>query len=238
MATFPDGHFDLIFTSPPYNLGMHPSGKGSGMHAGSGYTANGKTWNRVADLAGGYKDSDDAMPQEKYDAWQTQVVHECWRLLSDTGALFYNHKPRPMNGVLKLPIDYGSDLPLRQIVIWDRGVGMNFAPTHYLPKHEWIVIWAKPNWRLASRDMSGIGDVWKVQPEARIDHPAPFPVALPARAIETTGPKRVLDPFLGSGSTLVAAKAAGTEAVGIDHSREYCDLAVSRLQQESLLDLL
>lgn len=226
---------DLVFTSPPYNLGTHPSGKGSGMHAGSGYSANGKTWTRVADLAGGYEGSDDGMPQADYDLWQADVVRALWSALSERGAIFYNHKPRPMNGVVKLPTDYGAGLPLRQVIIWDRGVGMNFSQSHFLPKCEWIMVWAKPAFRLRTREHSALGDVWSLAPESDTLHPAPFPLGLPARAIEAVGPSLVLDPFAGSGTTLRAAKDASVKAIGIESSERYCELAVARLAQEAIV---
>jgi DNA modification methylase len=221
----------LVFTSPPYNLNRHPSGKGSGMHAGSGYTANGKVWNGVADLAGGYETFGDDMPHDEYDAWQSKCVDAMWNLLGDEGAIFYNHKPRPFNRTLKLPIDYGSGLPLRQIITWSRGVGMNFAETHFLPKYEWILVWAKDSWRLRDRSASAAGDVWAVAPESSRDHPAPFPLKLPRMAIAATNAETVMDPFMGSGTTLLAAQLEGRAAVGIEVSERYCEIAANRLSQ-------
>jgi len=215
---------DLVFTSPPYNLGTSNGGP-SGMKAISLAAKN---------LAGGYADSDDALPQEVYDEWQTEIVRLCWTTLSDRGALFYNHKPRVQGGICRLPTDYGADLPLRQVITWDRGTGMNFSKHFYLPKSEWIVVWAKPDWRLVSKSASQIGDVWRVSPEQDTAHPAPFPLGLPARAIETTAPTLVLDPFAGSGTTLRAACDAGVRSIGIERSQTYCDLIVQRLGQRSL----
>ena len=216
---------DLVFTSPPYNLGKPPVGNRSGMHTGS---------LAARDLAGGYNGCADALDHDEYDAWQTEVLSLCWSALSESGAIFYNHKPRPMSGRLKLPLEYGAGLPLRQILVWDRQTGMNFSTSHFLPKCEWIVIYAKPDWRLVSRSASQVGDVWSIPPETAGDHPAPFPVQLPARAIAATAPTLVLDPFAGSGTTLRAAKDHGVRAIGIEQSERYCELIVHRLAQEVL----
>lgn len=93
------------------------------------------------------------------------------------------------------------------------------------------MVFAHPAFQLVSHSASGMGDVWRIQPERRIAHPAPFPVELPARCIAATGASSVLDPYAGSGSTLVAAKLAGIRAVGIEQSERYCELAAGRLAQ-------
>jgi site-specific DNA-methyltransferase (adenine-specific) len=123
-----------------------------------------------------------------------------------------------------------EELPIRQIVIWARCGGINFSPTFYCPTHEWIVIIARPGFKLRDRAASGVGDVWRIPQERNNPHPAPFPVELPSRAIETTSTGIVLDPFMGSGSTLVAAKNLNRVAIGIDVEEEYCEMAANRLR--------
>jgi DNA modification methylase len=222
---------DLIFTSPPYNLGVTTGGgfadyrKYPEMKAGK--------WSGGA-LAAGYDMHDDAMPYEQYEAWQHEVLRACWNSLSDRGAIFYNHKPRVQSSTLWLPLALNPGLPLRQIIVWARAGGMNYAPTHYVPTHEWIMVLAKPDFRLKSKAASGLGDVWRVPQVASPDHPAPFPLSLPAGAIETTAPRLVADPFAGSGTTLRAAKDAGVRAIGIEKSERYCEIAAKRLAQDTL----
>jgi DNA modification methylase len=227
------GSIDLVFTSPPYNLGV-TSGGGfpSGLKRDNTRHAGGK-WANAA-LALGYGAHDDAMPYPEYVAWQKETLTACWRLLTERGAIFYNHKPRVQDGLLQTPLDLNPGLPVRQIVIWQRAGGMNFSPTFYCPTHEWIVILAKPAFGLKSRGASGVGDVWTVPQEGGTPHPAPFPVALPLRALETTSTRVALDPFAGSGTTLVAAKMAGIPAIGIELEERYCEIAARRLQQEVL----
>jgi site-specific DNA-methyltransferase (adenine-specific) len=76
-------------------------------------------------------------------------------------------------------------------------------------------------------------DVWEIPSEraSRVGHPAPFPVALPRRLIElyTYAGDLVLDPFIGSGSTAVAAVESGRRYVGFDTEPDYLTLAEERI---------
>lgn len=78
-------------------------------------------------------------------------------------------------------------------------------------------------------------DVWEIPPVSatRIGHPAPFPVALPRRLIElyTYKGDLVLDPFMGSGTTAVAAIETGRHYVGFDMNSEYVALAERRIEE-------
>ena len=91
--------------------------------------------------------------------------------------------------------------------------------------------------------MRDVLDTWYVRPESakRVGHSAPFPVELPARLINlnTYRGDLVLDPFMGSGSTAVAAKGLDRRFVGYDTSPEYCETARARVaatETGSLLD--
>jgi site-specific DNA-methyltransferase (adenine-specific) len=88
----------------------------------------------------------------------------------------------------------------------------------------------------ADEFMAATLDVWDIPPESarRVSHPAPFPVELPERLIRlyTYENDLVLDPFMGSGSTLVAAARLGRRYVGYDLDRTYVDIARLRVRDE------
>lgn len=216
----------LVVTSPPYNMGLVPGGNGRGMYRPGAS-------NKAGRFRDGYDGGhDDAMEQGAYDDWQRTVLAMLWTRLADTGAIFYNHRPRVEHGVLRPPLGMDFGLPLRQIIIWDRGTGIDVNLRHFCTRQEWVLLFAKPDFRLVDHAASGMGDVWRLGMEYKeTGHPAPFPLSLPMMAIRATGARSVLDPFMGSGTTLRAAKDAGATAIGIEKSERYCEIAANRLAQ-------
>ena len=225
MDQMPSGSVDIIVTSPPYNI---KNSTGNGLKNGSG----GK-WPQ-AELIKGYASHDDAMPHEDYVKWQRECLHGMMRVLSEDGAIFYNHKWRVQGGLLQDRADIVEGFPVRQIIIWQRRGGINFNPGYFLPTYEVIYLIAKRGFRLAPK-ANAQGDVWQIPQESNNPHPAPFPVALAQKCIDSTDARIVLDPFIGSGSTAIAAERSGRNWIGIDISEDYCKLARQRINGASKL---
>lgn len=219
MQHMPDKCVDLVVTSPPYNL---KNSTGNGMKDGRG----GK-WSNAA-LIEGYAAHDDNMPHDEYVKWQRDCLSEMMRVLKDNGAIFYNHKWRVQNGLLQDRQDIVAEFPVRQIIIWKRKGGINFNPGYFLPTYEVIYLIAKPKFKLVPK-ANAHGDVWEFMQEMNNPHPAPFPVALIERIISSTYAKIILDPFIGSGTTAIAAKHCNRNFIGIEISEEYCELARQRI---------
>jgi site-specific DNA-methyltransferase (adenine-specific) len=219
MRTMPDNSIDLIVTSPPYNL---KNSSGNGMKDGRG----GK-WRNAA-LLNGYSHYHDCMPHTAYVKWQRDCLDEMMRLVKNTGAIFYNHKWRVQNGLLQDRNDIIQGFPVRQIIIWKRKGGINFNPGYFLPTYEVIYLIAKKDFKLSLK-ANAVGDVWEFKQEMKNEHPAPFPVALIERIISSTEAQLILDPFIGSGTTAIAAKILGRNYIGIDVSPEYAKMAQKRI---------
>ena len=90
-----------------------------------------------------------------------------------------------------------------------------------------IYLFAKEKFRLAKGDAQR--DVWRIDQERDNLHPAPFPLELPLRCIQATDAQVVLDPFMGSGTTAVAAEQLGRNWIGIELLKKFCDDANDRL---------
>jgi len=137
-------------------------------------------------------------------------------------------------------------------IIWKKPHGTQkmfgsypYPPTIiHTPMTERICVWKKPGTYMRRpkemKDASKITkeqwveygqDFWEVRPETRSDHPAPFPEELVRRVLTLWSFKSdlVLDPFVGSGTTAVVAKEMNRDYIGIDYTKEYCDIANERL---------
>ena len=127
-------------------------------------------------------------------------------------------------------------LNFKQMVVWDKGgLGMGW---HYRRNYETILVAEKPGgpckW-YGGNSQANVIRISGIKPGAD-EHPTPKPVELMmvfVRLHSTVGDV-VLDPFLGAGTTLVAAKRLGRSAIGIEIEERYCEIAARRLAQEQL----
>jgi site-specific DNA-methyltransferase (adenine-specific) len=222
MKLMPDQSIDLVVTSPPYNLGIRKT---------FGNTENWKgKWNKSKLQSEGYDQHNDYMPEDKYIVWQKSILAECFRLIKNDGAIFYNHKWRVQNGLFQQRLDIVEGLPLRQIIIWKKAGGINFNEGYFLPTYEVIYLIAKPDFKLSPKS-NRHGDVWEITQERGSWHPAAFPIELASRCVEASKGSVVLDPFIGSGTVAAACKKLNKTYIGMDISEDYCKKARARVDE-------
>lgn len=222
MKDIPSESIDLIITSPPYNLGVQK------IKISTSKNWKGKS-NKSKLQTESYDSHNDYMSEDQYLIWQKKVLAESFRLIKDTGAIFYNHKWRVQKGILQQRLEIIEGLPLRQIIIWAKAGGLNFSETYFLPTYEIIYLIAKSKFRLPPK-INHYGDVWKINQQKGSWHPAPFPLELASRCAQSTTGDLILDPFSGSGTTAIAAKQLNKKYIGIDISQEYCRKAEERIK--------
>ena len=211
LAQLPDESIDLVVTSPPYNL---RNSTGNGSRAWPGYD--------------GYTDD---LPHEEYVVWQRQCIDEMLRVLKPTGAIFYNHTWRVQDGRFQGRADILDGFPLRQVIIWHQAGSVNRNPGYFVPDYEVIYLITKPKFRLVNSCTDGA--VWRINQEQSGDFPdlPVWPVELPRRAIAATNAQIVLDPFIGSGTTAVAAVLEGRGFIGIEQSARHVEIARQRVAE-------
>ncbi len=226
LKKMPDNFIDVIVTSPPYNkksANRKPNKK--------------DTWSN-GNAAIKYATYDDDMDEFEYQDWQIKIINECLRVLKSTGSLFYNHKNRTINKGIITPYEWllKTNAIIKQEVIWDRLMIVEVDKVRFYPKTERIYWLIKdriqPNF---NQEFAKFTEIWQIKPtqgKERNNHPAPFPIKLAERCIMASGNKNLLiyDPFMGSGTTAIAALNCKMNYIGSEISSEYCKIANNRIK--------
>jgi site-specific DNA-methyltransferase (adenine-specific) len=225
MSQVPDNSVALAFTSPPYNVG---------------------------------KDYDEDMSLEQYLLLIKNVGKEVYRVLRPGGRYVVNianlgRKPYiPLHSFFYQVHAEVGFLSMGEI-IWQKAKGangncawgswMSAKAPRLRDIHEYLLVFVKQSYSRIDNGASDIQrseflsstlSIWEIPAESakRVGHPAPFPVELAARVIRlfSYAEDVVLDPFLGSGTTCVAAIENGRHYVGYEISDEYCQLSRRRIE--------
>lgn len=218
LASLAEQSVEIAVTSPPYNLNKKASGGGSSK----------------MNYEGWYPDE---LPERMYRAEQVIVLEHLLRVCRSS--IFYNHRIRfawhgrnsfrvPSN--LYHPMQWLEQFPIWAEVIWDRGGTTGHANGRFRLSDERIFQIGKP----AKWFDQGYTTVWRMAPERGSDHACPFPVELPTRCLlsSTEAGDSVVDPYMGSGTTGVAALRSGRKFIGIERDPAYFEMACKRIQAE------
>ena len=223
----PPSSVDLVVTSPPYDLSI------------------------------AYADHNDTAPWDEYLKWTRQWVSKCHTLLKTDGRFCLNIPLDKNKGgqqsvcadLTNLVRDCG--FKYQSTIIWNEGnisrrtawgSWMSASAPYVIAPVEVIVVFYKEVWKKQNKGISDItkeefiawtNGIWTFNGESakRIGHPAPYPLELPKRCIKLFSyvDDLVLDPFLGSGTTLVACVQNKRYGVGVELSEDYCRKAVERV---------
>lgn len=226
-----DSSIDLMVTSPPYNVDIK------------------------------YNSHDDTMSYDDYLSFTKTWLTKCYKLVKDDGRFCLNI-PLDKNKGGQQSICADITTIAKQVgfkyhatIIWNEqnisrrtawGSWLSAAAPYVIAPVEVIVVLYKREWKKTSGTresditkkefMEWTNGVWNFMGESkkRVGHPAPFPVELPKRCIKLFSfvGDTILDPFLGSGSTLLACLQTGRKGIGIEVDRGYCELAERRLRAE------
>jgi site-specific DNA-methyltransferase (adenine-specific) len=226
MRELPDACVHLMVTSPPYNAG---------------------------------KDYDADLTLVEYRGLLRRVFAETFRVLAGGGRACVNVANLGRKPYLPLHAYLIEDLleigfQMRGEIIWDKGSSAaastawgswrSAANPVLRDVHEYILVFSKASFArpaegrhntiLRDEFLEWTKSVWQMPAVSarQIGHPAPFPEELPRRLIElyTYQGDVVLDPFMGSGTTCVAALKAGRHYIGYEIEPEYLRLAEERLR--------
>mgnify|MGYP002521923069 CR=1 FL=1 len=222
LKSLSDSCVNTIVTSPPYNKGYWSRNRNinNGFH----------TKSRCIE----YENFNDCMEPEAYEAWQRAILDECLRVLKPDGSLFYNHIDILCEHNTIHP-SFVYDYPIKQIIIWNRGNTPKLDNTYFFPISEYI-FWIKKSVDARPKFYKDKATykkcIWDFQAERNNNHPAPFPLNLAENCIACTTNQGdlVLDPFMGSGTTALAAVRTKNNYIGCDTSADYVAMAEKRIK--------
>ena len=198
--------FDLVVTDPPYMLGLSSTRKRKG--AGWGDVTNSSVF---------------------YAQW----LRQCKRLTAmRQGATWVFSCWRSFSALARAAMQV--DFQIESVLVWDKDwIAPGGSNRGLRPSYELVVLLAHEGFQIKDRSLP---DIWqeKWSGHKPHGHPAEKPVALLERIIDVSADGKVLDPFMGSGSTLVAARKRGCEVVGVELDQHWIDVAQGRLRQGRL----
>jgi DNA modification methylase len=227
LGELPANSIHLMVTSPPYNVG---------------------------------KEYDENLTLDEYLKFLRNILKQIYRVLVPGGRACINsanlgRKPYiPLNGLIAQEMIHLGFL-MRGEIIWNKAASASTSTawgswqsaTNPILRdtHEYILVFSKGSFRrekVEGREstitkeefLEFTKSVWEFTTESakKVGHPAPFPVELPYRLIQlyTFSDEIVLDPFMGSGQTALAALKAGRHFIGYEVNEEYVKLATERIQ--------
>ena len=223
---------DLIVTSPPYNVDIK------------------------------YNSHNDQLSYEEYLEFSKKWLTRCFDWLKDDGRLCLNI-PLDKNkggqqsvGADLITIAKNISFKDHSTIIWNEGniskrtawgSWLSASAPYVIAPVELIVVLYKNEWKKPNEGKKAdlnkyefiewTNGFWTFRGESkkRVGHPAPFPLELPKRCIKLFSfvGDVVLDPFMGSATTLIAAHLNNRKGLGIEIDKEYCKLAKNRLIKEA-----
>lgn len=236
IKSIPRDSVDLIVTSPPYNVDIH------------------------------YNSHKDNLTYDEYLEFTQKWIKKCFELAKEEGRFLLNipldknkggQKPVGAD-ITKIAKDAGWKY--HSTIIWNEGnisrrtawgSYMSASAPYVIAPVELILVLYKGSWKKTGGSrknditkqefMDWTNGVWAFSGQSKKEaggHPAAFPIELPKRCIKLFSfvGDTVLDPFLGSGSTLIAVRLHNRKGIGVDIDRDYCNIAIKRLLQEAKID--
>lgn len=172
---------------------------------------------------------------ENHDTSGKYRAEREWTIANDESTELAEHAISWARGKMTIVVFASPDRPYegkwRNRLVWHKhGLGMGGdASTCW--KRDWELILVDGNGALRGSRESAVLTGFDIRPAEFALHPCAKPVRLLSYLIYKCNAQTILDPFAGSGTTLVAAKLEGRRAVGIEINERYCEIAAKRLAQ-------
>ena len=225
MKEIPDGAVDMVLTSPPYNMNLR--------------IRNGKYCSRqiVKEISTKYKNFSDNLSMEEYYTFNVNVLKEALRV---SDLVFYNVQFLTGNKPALFKLIGRFHDKIKEFIIWDK-VNAQPAIQSGVMNSQFEVLLVLQNSKPYSRsfgtgqfERGTLSNCWRIKRGAKriSGHGAIFPTELAEKVIGNFSREgsKILDPFMGSGTTGVAAKNLNRSFIGIELDEEYFNIAKERIE--------
>ena len=220
---------DMVFTSPPYN-------SGDVAMRGGGKFAFGKTGAKT--LYENYKD--DKTPQEYFD-FCISILNNISLIVNELHSIFWNvsYNANSRDDYGKIVFSDVNPFRVKETIIWNKGVAIPITSEGILSRNsEFIFLMSNGNKYLTNQKIgehSVYWNTWNISSSGsqKNEHKACFPVELPFKAIEdfSKSDSIIYEPFMGSGTTMVASHQLKRKCYGVELDAKYCQVIVDRMKK-------
>ena len=224
---YPEKYFDLCITSPPYNMNLRVNSKKDA------YCSR----QIVKEISTKYESFDDNLPMDEYEGFLDMTIEA---LICFSKVTFFNiqmitgNKPALFR-VLGKYADY-----IKELIIWDKGRAQPAIGEGVLnSQFELIIVFSEDSitraFDSAKFERGTLSNLWGIptQKSPNNTHRASFPVELVNQILEGFDAKTVFDPFMGTGTTAIAAHYYGCDFVGCEIDKNYFIEAEKRIERET-----
>jgi DNA modification methylase len=228
LPMIPAGSVDAVVTSPPYNMRTRiRNGEYTEREIGQHFSRK-------------YDNFADALPIAEYE----KIHGECLRQFFRVSLLaFVNIQIVTGSKEAWFRLIGANACNLKDIIIWDKGEGQPAMHDRVINRATELILCFESS-ASAGRAFTNcafkrgtVSDIWRLGRGGNgsiVGHAAVFPVELPTKIITgwTRDGDTIADPYMGSGTTIVAAIRQGRRAIGIELSQTYFDIALARIKDE------
>ena len=221
---------DCVITSPPYNMNLR--------------IRNGKYCSRqiVKEISTKYSNFADNLPIEEYNKFHTNVLRE---LLRVSKVVFYNIQivTGSKRSIFKMIGEFNEFL--KDIIVWDKCVAQPAMQKQVLNKQTELILVFESDYPISRQFRYGqfergtLQDIWQIKRGKKIskDHGATFPEELVHKILDnfTMEGDLIYDPFMGVGTTAIVAKKMNRKYLGSEINKDYYDIIINRLNNETNL---
>jgi len=233
MKSLPDNYFNLIVTSPPYNMRTR--------------VRNGEytTREKSDHFSKKYNNFDDALTIDEYFTFHSNAINEMLRL---SKIIIYNIQivTGSKEALFKIIGLFHKDI--KDIAIWDKGHGQPSMHDGVLNKATELILILEPNAKAGrcfntyNFERGTLSDIWRIQREqSEVEgHSASFPIKFAETAILNFSKinDKVFDPFMGTGTTGVASLNHNREFYGCELDKDYYEASIKRITQATAQERL